>query len=142
MSGYLGGGAPKADQPIQMGSDRTFGLVFAAVFGLVGLYPLLHDEPIRLWALAVAAAFLTIALVYARLLRPLNRIWFLIGMAMHKVISPIILGLLYFVTVTPIGLLMRLSGHDPLRLKRSAAITYWISRQPPGPAPESLKNQF
>lgn len=142
MSGYLGGGAPKADQPIQMGSDRTFGLVFAAVFGLVGLYPLLHDEPIRLWALAVAAAFLIIALVYARLLRPLNRIWFLIGMAMHKVISPVILGLLYFVTVTPIGLLMRLSGHDPLRLKRSAAITYWISRQPPGPAPESLKNQF
>lgn len=143
MGGYVGETVPKQDQPVQMGSNRSFGLVFSAFFCIVALYPVVHGLPLRIWALAVAAAFLAIALIYPRLLEPLNRVWFRLGMLMHKVMSPLILGLLFYLTIAPIGLLMRMSGHDPLRLKRDPnATSYWVLRKPPGPAPETLKNQF
>ena len=125
------------------GSDRSFGLVFAAVFFVVGLWPLLRGEAPRGWALAIAAAFLLASAFRPVLLAPLNRLWTRFGLLLHKIVSPVIMGFLFYGTVTPIGLLLRVLGKDPLRLKiDKAAASYWIERVPPGPSPESIKNQF
>lgn len=129
--------------PAQMGSDRSFGLVFAAMFAIIALWPLKSGGDIRLWAAGAAAAFLLAALVMPRALKPLNIVWFKFGLVLHHVMTPLIMGLLFFLTVTPVGLLMRATGKDPMRLKRNAmADSYWIVRMPPGPAAESMKNQF
>jgi hypothetical protein len=128
---------------VEMGSDRSFGLVFAAFFLILCLLPLKSGEEPRLWAGAVAGAFLVVALVAPKALKPLNKLWFLVGMALHHVVTPVVMGLLFFVTVTPIGLIMRAMGKDPLRLSRDdAAASYWIKRDPPGPAPDSMRRQF
>ena len=128
---------------VPIGSDRSFGLVFAALFALVGAGPLIHGNDMRPWALGAAIGFLAVALLVPRALRPLNLLWFRFGLALHHVVTPVVMGLLFFLTVTPVGLLMRLSGKDPLRLKRDpAAASYWIHRQPPGPTPESMRHQF
>lgn len=129
--------------PVEMGSERSFGLVFAVVFALVGLWPLKDGGDARPWALAIALAFLLTALAMPRLLKPLNVLWFRFGLLLHHVVTPVVMGLLFFLTVTPVGLLMRATGKDPLRLGRDPdAPSYWIDRAPPGPAPETMKNQF
>lgn len=129
--------------PVQMGSERSFGIVFAVVFALIGLWPLKAGGDMRLWALGLAALFLVVAFVAPKLLRPLNLLWFKFGLLLHKIMTPLIMGLLFFLTVTPVGMLMRATGKDPMRLKRDpAAASYWISRAPPGPPPASMKNQF
>jgi hypothetical protein len=93
--------------------------------------------------LPLAAAFLLVALVYPRLLGPLNRLWLKVGLLLYKVMNPIVLGLLFFVTIMPIGLVMRAMGKDFLRLRLdSGAKSYWIDRTPPGPPPQSMRNQF
>ncbi len=128
---------------VEMGSERSFGLVFAVVFTLVCVLPLKSGEEPRLWAGALAGAFLVVAFVAPKLLKPLNRLWFLVGMALHHVVTPLVMGLLFFVTVTPIALIMRASGKDPLRLKRDKdTASYWILREPPGPPPETMRRQF
>lgn len=128
---------------VEMGSDRSFGLVFAAVFAIVALLPLKDGAEPRLWAGAVAGLFLLVALVFPKALKPLNKLWFLVGMALHHVVTPLVMGLLFFVNVTPIALIMRALGKDPLRLARDdAAVSYWINRTPPGPAPETMRRQF
>jgi len=132
-------------EAVQGSSDRSFGFVMAAFFGLVALFPLLHGplSSIRWWALAIAAAFLAFALLWPAALRPLNRAWLKLGLLLSKVVSPIVLMILFYTTVTPIGLLMRWAGKDPLRLRRDrAAASYWIPRGPPGPSPDSMKQQF
>ena len=129
--------------PPQMGSERSFGLVFAVVFAIIALWPLKAGGDIRPWAAGAAVAFALAALVVPRALKPLNIVWFKFGMVLHHVMTPLIMGLLFFVTVTPVGMLMRATGKDPMRLKRDPkAASYWIVRTPPGPAPESMKNQF
>lgn len=129
--------------PVQMGSERSFGLVFAVVFALIGLWPLKSGGDVRLWALGAAVAFLVAALAVPRALKPLNIVWFKFGQALHHVMTPLVMGLLFFLTVTPIGLLMRATGKDPMRLKRDPqATTYWITRTPPGPSADSMKTQF
>jgi len=133
------------EEEIAGSSDRTFGLVMAAGFALVGAAPMLHRGPgaVRWWSLALALAFLLVALVRPSLLAPLNRLWLRFGLLLARIVSPIGLALLYFTTIVPVGLLMRATGGDPLRLRRDpAATSYWIRRTPPGPAPESMKNQF
>jgi len=127
----------------QGGSDRGFGIVFAIFFVLVGLLPLRAHHPIRWWALALAGIFLFVALVRPVWLRPLNRLWTKLGLLLGRVVSPLVTAVLFFLVVTPIGLLFRLLKKDPLRLATSAeASSYWIERQPPGPAPETMRNQF
>jgi len=125
-------------------SDRSFGIVMAAFFALLAIFPALHGGPwsIRWWAAALAASLLAFALVCPGYLRPLNRLWQKLGLLLSKIVSPIILALIFLAVVTPVGLLMRAFGRDPLRLQRSAAPTYWIIRQPSGPEAESMKNQF
>jgi hypothetical protein len=132
-------------ETVQGSSARSFGFVMAAFFALVALFPLLHGllSSIRWWALVVAAAFLALALLWTAPLRPLNRAWLKLGLLLSKIVSPIVMMVLFYATVTPIGVLMRLSGKDPLRLRRDATATsYWIPREPPGPAPDSMKQQF
>lgn len=129
--------------PMRPGSERAFGLVFAAVFALIGLWPLLGNGSIRLWALAIAALILGLALLLPRALAPANRAWHRLGLLMHRVMTPLVMSVIFFVTVTPMAVLMRLLGKDPLRLRREPeAQSYWIPREPPGPEPDSMKNQF
>ncbi|MCB2099762.1 MAG: hypothetical protein KDE22_02750 [Rhodobacterales bacterium] len=128
---------------VKVGSERAFGLVFAAVFTIIALVPLIKGADPRWWSLAVAAVFGVLAFVAPKVLRPLNLVWFKFGLLLHKIVSPLIMGLLFFVTVTPMALLLRLLGKDPLhRSFDPKADSYWIRRDPPGPAPETMKNQF
>jgi hypothetical protein len=128
---------------IATSSNRTFGLVFAGFFLLLAVWPWLrHGQPLRLWALAPSAVFLGLALFAEQYLTPLNRLWFQLGLKLHMVVSPLIMGLLFFCAVTPMGLLMRAFGNDLLALRRDEGGSYWIERNPPGPAEGSMKNQF
>jgi predicted membrane metal-binding protein len=128
---------------IKPSSNRSFGLVIATFFLIITLWPLIDAEPIRWWALAVAALFAVLALLWTAPLAPLNKLWTRLGVILYKIISPVVMALLFYVTVTPIALLMRLLGKDPLRLRRDPdAASYWINRTPAGPAPDSMKNQF
>ena len=131
------------ERDVKVGSERAFGLVFAGVFTLIALWPLWGGANVRLWALVVAAASAVAAAVFPRALRPLNVLWFRFGMLLHKVVTPVVMGLLFYATVTPTAMLMRLCRKDPLRLRfdRSAK-SYWIERVPPGPAPETMRHQF
>lgn len=133
----------QSHRAVARGSNRNFGLVFSAVFAFFGLWPLLrHGDPPRWWMFAVAVAFLVLALFAAQLLAPLNRLWFKLGLAMHGVVSPLVMGLLFYGAVTPMGLFLRAIGKDLLRLKREDVSSYWIMREPRGPAAGSMKNQF
>lgn len=129
---------------MQAGSDRAFGLVFTLLLAGVGVWLLIAADRWPAWPwLAGATALLAVSLTVPRVLAPLNRAWFRFGQALHGVLSPVILGFLFFCVVTPIGLLARVLGKDFLRLRREPqAASYWIERDTPGPAPESLRDQF
>ncbi len=125
------------------GSDRSFGVVFAVVAGSVAMLPLWDGRVPRWWALGAAAVFLVLAIAAPRALRPLNRLWHRFGLLLARFMNPLVLGLLFYFVITPIGLIMRMAGKDPLRLRRQPkSDSYWIERAPPGPAPETMKNQF
>jgi Saxitoxin biosynthesis operon protein SxtJ len=124
-------------------SDRSFGLVFTGFFALVACLPLLHGKPFRPWALAVSGAFLLATLIRPRLLHPLNRLWTRLAVLISKVTNPIMTGLMFYILFTPVAVVLRLMGKDLLRLKaQPGAKTFWIPRDPPGPAPETMRNQF
>jgi hypothetical protein len=132
-----------AGPPPKPSSDRAFGLVMTTFLALVGLYPLLGAGQPRAWALAVAAAFLVPALVFPKVLAPLNKLWTKFGLLMAAVVGPVALAVMFFGVITPYGWLMRRlgKGQIPVRFDKDAA-TYWIQRDPPGPAPKSLRDQF
>lgn len=124
-------------------SNRSFGFVFTAFFAIIGLLPLLHGGEVRIWSLVISTLFLLVTTFVDQALAPLNQVWMKFGALLHSIVSPIALGILFFLVVTPIGLLMRIFGKDPLRLRFDKSVTtYWITRTPPGPDPESLNNQF
>ena len=112
----------------KIGSNKSFGIVFFIFFLLVSLWPLLNDNPIRIWSLAVAIFFLILGLLNSKFLTPLNRSWLKLGELLGRVVSPLVLGLVYFVILTPIGLFMRLIQKDLLRTKFSKTNSYWIKR--------------
>ncbi len=131
------------EEVIQGSSNRGFGLVFAVVFAIVSLWPLTGGGAVRLWALAVAAVFLVLALAAPRSLAPLNKVWTKFGLLLHKIVNPLVMGLLFYLVVTPMGLAMRALGKRPLSLGFDReAPSYWIERRPPGPKPETMNNQF
>jgi hypothetical protein len=131
------------DEAVHAPADRQFGLVFTAFFGLVGVWPLLWGRSPRWWSLLLAVLFLVAALIAPRVLAPLNRVWMRIGLLLHRCVSPLVLGLVYFSTVTPIAVVLRRIGKDPLRLRFDRqAETYWIDRRPPGPAGHTMSKQF
>ncbi len=124
-------------------SDRSFGLVFWAFFLIVAMLPLVNGQHVRLWAIGASLAFGGIALMAPEILAPLNRIWTKIGQLLHRFVSPITLGVLFFGIVTPTALFLRILSKDPLRLKFDKnAATYWIERNPPGPKADTFKQQF
>jgi len=128
-------------------SERSFGLTVGAVLVLIGLIKLYKAWPEVSWA---TNAFLVTGALLAGLgafapapLRPLNRAWFRLGLLLHAIVTPVVMGLVFYVSVLPIGLVLRAMGKDLLRLRRDAAATsYWIVREPPGPAQGTMKNQF
>lgn len=134
----------REDEEVKGSSDRGFGQVFAVVFALVAFWPLTGaGGSVRLWSLGLAIAFLAIAYLRPSLLAPLNWVWTRFGLLLHRIVNPLVMGMLFYGTVTPMGLIMRTLGKDLLRLKRDPeAKTYWIERKPPGPAPDSMSNQF
>ncbi|MEJ2435526.1 MAG: SxtJ family membrane protein [Pseudolabrys sp.] len=128
---------------VVMGSNRSFGLVFGVFFLLVALLPVVHGDPIRWWALGIAAAFVAAALLMPRLLTPLNRVWFALGLLLHRVVNPVVMAVMFYGAILPMALLLRALGKDLLRLKREPeAASYWIPREPAGPASGSMNKQF
>lgn len=128
---------------LKTSSERSFGLVFAVVLGLLALWPLLDSARPRWWLGGLAALFLVAALVRPALLAPLNRLWTKLGLVLHRIVNPVVMAVIFYLAVTPTALLMRLFGKDPLRRRfEPEAESYWIERQPPGPAPDSMRHQF
>lgn len=129
--------------PVKGSSDRSFGVVFTVVFAAIGAWPLMGGGGARLWSLVIAALFLAAALGRPRVLAPLNRLWMRFGLLLHKVTNPVIMGLVFFLAVTPTAVIMRVLGKDLLNRRLDpAAKSYWIERRPPGPRPETMKQQF
>ena len=124
---------------IKVGSNRSFGIVFFVVFLLISLYPLINSENVRLWSLAVSCIFLILGILNSNLLSPLNKIWFKFGILLGRIISPIVMCIIFFLVVTPIAFIMRLLGKDLLNLKYSDNQSYWIEKTGPK---SKMKNQF
>ena len=124
---------------IKISSNRSFGIVFFIVFLLIATYPLLNNDHVRIWSLIISIVFLILGLLNSKILLPLNKIWFKFGILLGKIISPLIMGLIFFVVVTPIGLLMRLLNKDLLNLKFNKSKSYWIEKSEPK---SKMKNQF
>jgi hypothetical protein len=128
---------------IRASSDRALGFVFAAVFLLIAAWPLWSGGAWRHWALVLSGLFTAVAWIVPALLAPLNRLWMALGTLLHRLMSPVVLVFIFFVVVTPLGLLMRALGKNPLRLRLDRqATSYWIARKPPGPKPETFTDQF
>jgi hypothetical protein len=127
----------------RMSSDRSFGWVFTAFFVVVGCLPLRHHRPVHIWALVVSGGLLAITLTRPSLLHFGNVAWRRLGLLLGAVVNPIVMGVLFFGVVTPMALLMRWMSKDVLRLRWDAQVrTYWLPRQPPGPDPKTMINQF
>ena len=124
---------------IKIGSNRSFGIVFFVVFLLIALYPLLKDSDLRIWSLLISLIFLALGLLNSNLLTPLNKLWFKFGLFLGKIISPLIMGLIFFAVVTPIGILMRILRKDLLNLKFNKKKSYWIEKTGPK---SKMKIQF
>ena len=124
---------------IKIGSNRSFGIVFFIVFIIIAIYPFLNQGELRLWSLIVSIIFLILGLLNSKLLLPLNKIWFKFGILLGKIVSPLVMGLIFFFVVTPIGILMRILKKDLLNLKFNKKTTYWIEKNGPK---SKMKNQF
>ena len=124
---------------LKIGSNKSFGIVFFIVFFLISLYPLTNQENIRVWSLIISLIFLILGLLNSKLLSPLNKLWFKFGIVLGKIISPIIMCIIFFFVVTPIALSMKLLKRDLLNLKFNKTSTYWIEKSGPK---SKMKNQF
>ena len=120
-------------------SNRNFGIVFFIVFLLIAIYPIINSESIRIWSLIIASIFFILGIINSKLLTSLNKIWFKFGLLLGKIISPIVMGIIFFLVVTPIALFMRLLKKDLLNLKFNKKNTYWIEKSGPK---SKMKNQF
>ena len=126
-------------EKIKLPSNRNFGIVFSVVFLIISLWPLLSQNDVRIWSLVISGIFLILGLINSKLLLPLNKIWFKFGILLGNFIAPIVMGIVYFMVVTPTGLIMRLLGKDLLNLKKNNKDTYWIEKDNSN---SDLKNQF
>ena len=124
---------------IKIGSNRSFGIVFFVVFLIIATYPLIKGDELRLWSLIISIVFLFLGLVNSKILNPLNKLWFKFGIFLGKIISPLVMGIIFFLVVTPIGLLMRLLNKDLLNLNFNNNTSYWIEKTEPE---SKMKNQF
>ncbi len=133
----------KCKTEIRVGSPRAFGIVFSVVFLAIALWPITNEGNVHLWSIIIAGLFLVLALFVPNSLQPLNRMWFRFGLLLHKIVNPIVMGLLFFFTITPIAVIFRLIGKDPLSRNFDKKLeTYWIERNPKELTSESMEKQF
>ena len=123
----------------KIGSNRSFGIVFFVVFLTISLWPLLSGNEVRIWSLIVSIIFLTLGLINSKALTPLNKLWFKFGIFLGNIISPIVMGIIYFIVVTPIALILKVFNKDVLNLKKTKNSSYWINKEKYN---SSMKNQF
>jgi hypothetical protein len=124
---------------IKIGSNRSFGIVFFLVFLLIAVYPLISQDQIKTWSIVVSLIFLVLGIMNSKILTPLNKLWFKFGIFIGKIVSPLIMGIIYFFVVTPIGLTLKIFNKDVLRLKFNKNNSYWIEKTEPK---SKMKNQF
>jgi len=127
-------------QKIKIGSNKSFGIVFFVVFLIIGLYPLIYNDNPKIWSLIISAIFLFLGLINSKSLTPLNKVWFIFGIFLGKIVSPFVMGIIFFLVVTPIGFIMKILGKDLLQLKFNKNVqTYWIEKSD---QKSKMKNQF
>ena len=124
---------------VKIGSNRSFGIVFFIFFLIIGTYPIFFQGELRIWSLIVSIIFLLLGIINSRFLTPLNLLWFKFGMLLGIIVSPIVMGLVFFLVVTPTGMIMRILNKDLLRLKKKNIKTYWIEKSS---IKSDMKNQF
>ena len=124
---------------IKIGSNRSFGIVFFVVFLLIGLWPILKGNEIRIWSIVISLIFLILGILNSKILTPFNKVWFRFGIFLGNFISPIIMGIVFFLVVTPTGLIMKLFRKDLINLRKNNSSTYWIEKKD---IKSSMKNQF
>ena len=124
---------------IKIGSNKSFGIVFFIVFLLIAVYPLINNGELRIWSLILSLAFLILGLLNSKILYPLNKIWFKFGLLLGRIVSPLVMVIIFFLVVTPIGLLMRILNKDLLNLKFNKSKSYWIEKNE---QKSKMKNQF
>ena len=124
---------------IKLPSNRNFGIVFFIVFLIIALWPVLKQNEIRIWSLIISFIFFVLGLINSKLLTPLNKLWFKFGILLGNIISPIVMGIVFFLVVTPTGLVMQIFRKDILKLKKNSNDTYWINKDNTN---SSMRNQF
>ena len=124
---------------IKLGSNRSFGILFFVLFLIIALYPLINNDDLIIWSLLISLVFLILGIINSRILTPLHILWIKFGIFLGKIVSPLIIGLIFFIIVTPIGFIMRAMGKDLLNLKFNKSKTYWIEKKGPK---SKMKNQF
>ena len=124
---------------IKLPSNRNFGIVFFIVFLIIALWPILKQNEIRIWSLIISFIFFVLGLINSKLLTPLNKLWFKFGILLGNIIAPIIMGIVFFLVVTPTGLIMRFFRKDILKLKKNSNDSYWINKDNTN---SSMRNQF
>ena len=124
---------------VKIGTNRSFGIVFFIVFLLISIYPLINQGELRIWSLLISLLFLILGIINSKVLSPLNKVWFKFGIFLGKIISPIIMGIIFFFVVTPIAFLMRILKKDLLNLKYNKNSSYWVEKTDPK---STMKNQF
>ena len=124
---------------IKIGSNKSFGVVFFIFFLIISIYPLIDDGVLRVWSLVISIIFLILGILNSKVLTPLNKLWFRFGILLGNFVSPIIMGIIFFIVVTPISLIMKILGKDILNLKKNKNQSYWIDKSDPK---SSMKNQF
>tara|TARA_Y100001970_G_C14059830_1_gene763577 strand:- start:660 stop:1049 length:390 start_codon:yes stop_codon:yes gene_type:complete len=124
---------------IKIGSNKSFGIVFFVVFLIIGLWPILNGNEIKIWSIIISLIFLILGINNSKILTPLNKLWFRFGIFLGNFIAPIIMGIIFFFVVTPTGLIMRLLGKDLIKLKKNNDKSYWIEKKN---IKSSMRNQF
>ena len=124
---------------IKIGSNRSFGIVFFVVFLFIGLWPILTDNQLRIWSIVISLIFLILGVFNSKILTPLNKVWFRFGIFLGNFVAPIIMGIVFFLVVTPTGLIMKLFRKDLINLRKNNSDTYWIEKKD---IKSSMKNQF
>ena len=126
-------------EKIKLPSNRNFGIVFSIVFLIIAIWPILNQNEIRIWSIIISLIFLILGLINSKFLSPLNKAWFKFGLILGSLIAPIVMGIVFFLVVTPTGLIMKVLGKDLLGLKRNKNNTYWLEKDNSN---NNLKNQF
>ena len=127
------------DNKIKLPSNKNFGIVFFIVFLIIALWPLLYEKEIRYWSIVLSIIFFILGILNAKILTPLNKVWFKFGVLLGAIISPVVLSLIFYLIITPITFILRIFGKDVLSLKYKNSNSYWLKKET---KKSSMKNQF